>query len=94
MARSASAWLLALAGGRLRLGFLKIPKPGDALVPLAADHDGVALGLHPCDGASGRDLDPDTTPMAFAGLVIALLGALVPARGAARLTIAEVLQDE
>jgi putative ABC transport system permease protein len=32
--------------------------------------------------------------MAAAGLVIALLGALLPARGAARLTIAEVLRNE
>jgi putative ABC transport system permease protein len=32
--------------------------------------------------------------MALAGVVIALLGALLPARGAARLTIAEVLHNE
>jgi putative ABC transport system permease protein len=32
--------------------------------------------------------------MALAGIVIALLGALIPARGAARLTIAEVLHNE
>jgi putative ABC transport system permease protein len=37
---------------------------------------------------------PTLALMAFAGLVIALLGALVPARGAARLTIAEVLHNE
>ncbi|GIJ59335.1 FtsX-like permease family protein [Virgisporangium aurantiacum] len=37
---------------------------------------------------------PTLVLMALAGLVIALLGALVPARGAARLTIAEVLHNE
>jgi ABC-type lipoprotein release transport system permease subunit len=37
---------------------------------------------------------PTLVLMASTGLVIALLGALVPARGAARLTIAEVLHNE
>ena len=37
---------------------------------------------------------PTLVLLALAGLVIALLGALVPARGAARLTIAEVLHNE
>jgi putative ABC transport system permease protein len=37
---------------------------------------------------------PTLALLALAGLVIALLGALVPARGAARLTIAEVLHNE
>ena len=37
---------------------------------------------------------PTLALMALAGVVIALLGALLPARGAARLTIAEVLHDE
>ncbi|MEV4619611.1 FtsX-like permease family protein [Asanoa sp. NPDC049573] len=37
---------------------------------------------------------PTLVLMGLAGVVIALLGALVPARGAARLTIAEVLHNE
>ena len=37
---------------------------------------------------------PTLALMALAGVVIALLGALIPARGAARLTIAEVLHNE
>jgi ABC-type antimicrobial peptide transport system permease subunit len=37
---------------------------------------------------------PTLLLLALAGLAIALLGALVPARAAARLTIAEVLHNE
>jgi putative ABC transport system permease protein len=37
---------------------------------------------------------PTLALLALAGLVIALVGAVIPARGAARLTIAEVLHNE
>jgi len=37
---------------------------------------------------------PTLAVLALAGVAIALLGALVPARGAARLPIAEVLHNE
>src|SRR5262249_46205124 len=37
---------------------------------------------------------PELVGLALAGVVIAILGALVPARSAARLTIAEVLHNE
>ncbi|WP_268240433.1 hypothetical protein [Streptomyces albiflavescens] len=37
---------------------------------------------------------PALTALALAGVAIAVLGALLPARGAARLTIAEVLHNE
>ena len=37
---------------------------------------------------------PALASVALAGLAIAVLGAFIPARGAARLTIAEVLHNE
>jgi ABC-type lipoprotein release transport system permease subunit len=60
------------------------------IVPVAADGAGVAIPQMVMDVWRV----PTLVLMALAGLVIALLGALVPARGAARLTIAEVLHNE
>ncbi|REF94448.1 putative ABC transport system permease protein [Asanoa ferruginea] len=60
------------------------------IVPAAADAARVAIPLSVMKVWQA----PTLALMALAGVVIALLGALVPARGAARLTIAEVLHNE
>jgi putative ABC transport system permease protein len=60
------------------------------VLPLAADGAGVRLPQYVMEVWQV----PTLAVMALAGVVIALLGALVPARGAARLTIAEVLHNE
>jgi len=60
------------------------------IVPATADAARVAIPQAVLDVWQA----PMLALLAFAGLVIALLGALVPARGAARLTIAEVLHTE
>ncbi|HTF07851.1 MAG TPA: ABC transporter permease, partial [Asanoa sp.] len=60
------------------------------IVPAAADAARVAI---PYSVMKVWEV-PTLALMALAGVVIALLGALVPARGAARLTIAEVLHNE
>jgi putative ABC transport system permease protein len=60
------------------------------VVPAAADASRIALPewvLHVWHW-------PTLALLALAGLAIALIGALIPARGAARLTIAEVLHNE
>ncbi|MFI9587909.1 hypothetical protein ACIHCQ_40335 [Streptomyces sp. NPDC052236] len=43
---------------------------------------------------SGRSHAPQLAGLALTGVVIAVLGALIPARSAARLTIARVLHNE
>ncbi|MFG3712312.1 ABC transporter permease [Micromonospora sp. NPDC047730] len=60
------------------------------IVPTAADAARIAIPHSVLEVWQA----PTLALMALAGVVIALLGALVPARGAARLTIAEVLHTE
>ncbi|SNT65125.1 putative ABC transport system permease protein [Asanoa hainanensis] len=60
------------------------------VVPLAAESARVSLPLSVMDVWHA----PTLALLGLAGVVIALLGALVPARGAARLTIASVLHNE
>jgi putative ABC transport system permease protein len=60
------------------------------ILPAAADAARVALPQAVLEVWQA----PMLALMALAGVVIALLGALLPARGAARLTIAEVLHNE
>ncbi|MEV4443182.1 FtsX-like permease family protein [Streptomyces sp. NPDC049577] len=71
-------------------GLLGIPL-GIAVHRLLVDHVGVAAFPE-----SMKDVwhVPQLTALALAGVVIAVLGALVPARSAARLTIATVLHNE
>ncbi|RZU76393.1 hypothetical protein EV384_5045 [Micromonospora kangleipakensis] len=59
-------------------------------MPIAADAARVSIPSSVLDVWQA----PTLALMALAGVVIALLGALVPARRAARLTIAEVLHNE
>jgi putative ABC transport system permease protein len=84
----ASVTVVGVAGGVLGipLGVLA----HRYIVPTAADAGRVTLPHAVLEVWQA----PTLALMAFAGLVIALLGALVPARGAARLTIAEVLHNE
>ncbi|MFH0516015.1 FtsX-like permease family protein [Streptomyces sp. M41] len=60
------------------------------VVPRMADAVGITLPAFMTDVWQA----PVLTALAFAGLVIAVLGAFVPARRAGRLTIAEVLRNE
>ncbi|MGW4801523.1 hypothetical protein ACWEPC_54815, partial [Nonomuraea sp. NPDC004297] len=60
------------------------------VVPAMADAAGLALPDFMVDVWRA----PLLVPLPVAGVVIAVLGALVPARSAARLTIAAVLRDE
>ncbi|GAA0896883.1 hypothetical protein GCM10009557_71160 [Virgisporangium ochraceum] len=84
----ASVTVVGVAGGVLGipLGILA----HRYVVPLAADGAGVSLPRVVLEVWQA----PTLVLVGAAGLVIALLGALLPARGAARLTIAEVLHNE
>ncbi|MEV4433102.1 ABC transporter permease [Streptomyces sp. NPDC049585] len=71
-------------------GLLGIPL-GIAAHRLLVDHVGVVAFPE-----SMKDVwhAPELVPLALAGVAIAVLGALIPARSAARLTIAKVLHNE
>jgi putative ABC transport system permease protein len=84
----ASMALLGLVGG-----LLGVPLGVAAhriVVPAAADASRIALPHWVLNVWHG----PTLALLALAGLAIALVGALIPARGAARLPIAEVLHNE